>query len=211
MPRGQLKPALTAADLRAKIKEIKEREKERVAEVEEKIKALSRRAKFLSELKAWMGRRKLTPLDLLAMYREMQPRRADAPVKSKNPLQPKSGRWADKPRPHRGGVGATDMFMHNGKLVPKRGDPEFRKAIHEARIAKGMKVDEVGKKIGISGASVGNWEQGRNVPKEEQRAKIVKLLGLPDDLGKDATLASAASMGGSKRQGSLALNGAAAH
>ena len=204
MPRGYVKPTITTADLRAKIKEIKEREAERVAEVEEKIKALARRSKFLTELKGWMGKRKLTPLDLLAMYREMQPRRAAAPVKSKRPLQPASGRWADKHK-------STDMFMHNGRLVPKRGDPEFRKAIHEARIAKGLKVDDVGKKIGISGASVGNWEQGRNVPKEEQRAKIVKLLGLDEDLGKEASLASAASMGGSKRQGTLQLNGAAAH
>jgi len=206
MPRGYNAP-VTKDDLKAKIKEIREREKERILAVEEKIKALERRSKFITELKAWMTRRKLSPIDLLAMYRDMAPRRAASPVKSKKPLQPKTGRWADKPKAHSGGL-PTDMFMLNGQLVPKRGDPKFRKAIHEARIAKEMKTDAVGAKIGVSGASVANWEQGRNVPKEEQRLKIVKLLGLDEDLGREASAHSAALMG--KRQASLPLNGGAA-
>ena len=153
---------VTKDDLRARMKEI-----------EERIKQMDRREKALGDLKKWLANRKLMALDLLWMYRQMTPKRADAPVKSKKPLHAVAA--AQHPR-----------AIGKGKM-PIKGDAAFMKAIREARLEKELKYEDVGAKAGVSGASVANWEQGRYVPKEEARVKVLKFLGLPADLGAEAT------------------------
>ena len=151
---------VTKDDLRARMKEI-----------EERIKQMDRREKALGDLKKWLANRKLDINDLVWMHRQMKPKRADAPVKSKKPLH---------------AVAEAQHPRGKGKM-PTKGDPAFMRAIRAARIEKGLKYEDVGPKVGVSGASVANWEQGRYVPKEEARVKLVKLFGLPADLGAEAT------------------------
>src|SRR5882672_2903575 len=99
---------LTQADLRQRMKEI-----------ESRIKQMDRREKALGDLKRWLAARKLEPLDILWMYRQMKPKRAPKAAKSKLPLQPVKGRRATTP----------GYVLHDGKLVAPKGDPEFRRAI----------------------------------------------------------------------------------
>ena len=159
--------------------------KQRMKEIEQRIKQLDRREKALGDLKKWLANRKLDTMDLTWMLREMKPKRADAPVKSKKPLQP----------------GAA--FEGKGKM-PTKGDPAFMKAIRAARIAKNLHFEEIGLKVGVSAASVSNWEQGRYVPKEEARVKLLKFFGLPTDLGAEATARMQASFGGKSANGRAA-------
>jgi len=161
---------LTKDDLRSRIKEI-----------EARIKQMDRREKALGDLKKWLANRKLETTDLLWMIRQMKPKRADQPVRSKKPLQPvqKTG---------------AGYLMVNGKLVPSKGDPEFRRRILEARRTKGWNAFEVGKKLGVSHATITSWEAGRYVPKEEMRVKVLKLYDLPPSLGAAATKAMEASL-----------------
>jgi DNA-binding transcriptional regulator YiaG len=160
--------------------------RDRIKEIEERIKQLDRREKAQVELKKWLAHRKLTIGDLMAMMRTMKPKRADAPVKSKKPLQPTSGRFAKIARAQEPPQGKLRL---KGKVIDRKGDPEFRRAIREARMDQQMKATELAKKIGVSSASVDNWEQGRNVPKDEARLKILKALSLPEHLGAEASQA----------------------
>lgn len=168
MPRGGTGHFLTKQDLRDRIKEI-----------EDRIKQMDRRDRALSELKAFLAKRHLGPLDLLWMYRQMQPKRADKPVKSKRPLQPLSNQ-----QKHKMGVITKD-----GRPVERKGDPEFRARLTQARTEKGLSASELAKKVGSSEASISNWETGRYVPSESNRLKLVKFLGLPETLGQAASLA----------------------
>jgi len=199
MPKGGYN-IITKQDLVQRLKEHDERAKQKHEELLQRVKAFELRKKYGGELKNWMAKRKLLPIDLLAMYREMKPKRADAPAKSKKALKPTSGRWADKSR-HSSSDQATDMFMKDGKLRPKRGDPAFRRAIHEKRTELGVTCAEIGKKVGVSDATISNWESGRNVPKEDQRVKVLTVLGLPEELGKEATAAMVASFRGQPPNG----------
>lgn len=240
---------LTKQDLLQRLKEQEEAHKQRRLDILQRVKSLDARRKFTKELKSWMERRKLTATDLLAMYRELQPKRAARPVKSKNSLQPvkklageqlvdamreagmveidvngardlverlgfkrssyrhlvrsaidaellrrgdKSGNGfkyvvtGGPPTAH----GNLGKVQHKSVTIKGHGDPALCKAIREVRLAKGWSHDELGKRVGASGASVHNWEQGRYTPKEEARQKIVKVLGLPADLGAAATAAA---------------------
>jgi DNA-binding XRE family transcriptional regulator len=165
--------------------------RERIREIEARIKQIDRRDKALGDLKKWLANRKLEPSDLMWMVREMRPKRADKPVTSKRPLQPAKNT-------------SPGYFMQGGKLTAPKGDPEFRRRIQEARRAKGWTSIDVGKKIGVSHASITSWEAGRYVPREEQRAKIVKVLELPAGLGAAATKAMEASQGGVHPKGNAA-------
>jgi DNA-binding transcriptional regulator YiaG len=183
MPKGGYH-VLTKVDLRDRIKEI-----------EERIKQMDRREKALGDLKKWLANRKLSPTDLLWMLRQMRPKRADAPVKSKRPLKPTSGRFADR------------SVIHGGKEIERKGDPAFREAIRKARIDAGLVYEDLAKKCGVSGATIHNWEQGRYVPKNAARIKILKVLELPPDLGEAASLEMEKTFGGGKhvRNGTGAL------
>ena len=79
---------LTKQDLLARLKEQEEAHKQRRLDILQRVKSLEARKKYVKELKSWLERRKLTATDLLAMYREIMPKRAERPVKSKNSLQP---------------------------------------------------------------------------------------------------------------------------
>jgi DNA-binding XRE family transcriptional regulator len=169
---------LTKDDLRSRIKEI-----------EVRIKQMDRREKALGDLKKWLANRKLEPADLAWMVRMMKPKRANKPVMSKKPLQPQSSL---QPKAKR----SNGLMLQHGKLVAPKGDPEFRRRIMEARVATGWTSTDVGKKLGVSHATISSWEAGRYVPKEELRVKILKLFELPASLGVEATKAMQASMGG---------------
>lgn len=169
--------AVTKDDLKARIKEI-----------EQRIKQMDRREKAIGDLKNWLANRKLDYTDLQWMLRKMKPVRSDAPVKSRKPLQPQKG----KP---------PGYFMFEGKLVAPKGDPEFRRRILDARKEKNWNTIDVGKKLGVSGSTVSSWEVGRYVPREQMRAKIVKLFDLPEKLGAAASAAMEASFGGHSRNG----------
>jgi DNA-binding transcriptional regulator YiaG len=161
-------------------RELKEDLRERIKEIEARLKRMDRRDKLLGDLKKWLATRKLDHKDMWWMYRQMMPKRASAPVKSKNPLQPASK-----------ASGKTNK-------MPIKGDPEFMRAIREAREEKQLRHEDVATKVGVSGASIANWEQGRYVPKEEARQKLVKFLGLPGDLGAERTRTMMMTMGSHK-------------
>ena len=163
MPRG-VYHTITKDDLR-----------ERIKEIEGRIKQMDRRDKALVELKKWLAVHKLEISDLWWMLKQMQPKRADKPVKSKNPLQPKHPRG--------------EFFTHNGKLIAAKGDPVFRSAVREARLKQELSPIDVGKKVGVSGNTVSNWEAGRYVPADDARLKVLKTLGLPLTLGAAASQA----------------------
>lgn len=166
--RGGYYNPLTKDDLRARIKEI-----------EQRIKQIDRREKALGDLKKWLAHRHLDAGDLGWMIRKMKPKRADKPVKSRKPLHP--------------AVTAVRSVGH-GKM-PIKGDAVFMSSIRAARLEKELRHEDVGAKVGVSAASVANWEQGRYVPKEEARAKLVKFLGLPADLGAEASARMMQAMG----------------
>ena len=79
---------LTKQDLLARLKEQEEAHKQKRLDILQRVKSLEARKKYIKELKSWLERRKLTVTDLLAMYRDLMPKRAERPVKSKNSLQP---------------------------------------------------------------------------------------------------------------------------
>src|SRR5215471_2086442 len=107
---------LTADDLR-----------ERVKEIEIRIKQMEQRDRSLADLRAWLMERELGVLDLLWMYRQLKkPVRAAAPVKSRKPI---------KPQPRANGSNGHDPVItrmtmtHKGRTVQRKGDPKFRAAI----------------------------------------------------------------------------------
>jgi DNA-binding XRE family transcriptional regulator len=163
--------------------------RERIKEIEARIKQMDRREKTLGDLKKWMAHRKLEAVDLLWMFRQMKPKRAAKAVKSKLPLQPVKER------------ASPGYIMREGRLVAPKGDPEFRRRIVETRKAKGWNAEAVGKKVGVSKASVTSWEAGRFVPKEEMRVKLLKVLELPAGLGAAATRAMEAALMTRSRKG----------
>lgn len=142
--------------------------KERIKEIEARIKQMDRREKTLEDFKRWMASRKLAVPDVAWMLKQMKPKRAATAAKSKLPLKAAN----DK-----------DFIAIGGQKVPRKGDPNFRRAIREARMDHKWTPGDVGKKIGVSSASIENWEQGRVVPKEDGRLKVLKALGLPMTLG----------------------------
>ena len=151
--------------------------RERIKEIEDRIRAMDRREKMMGDLKSWMARRKLTVLDLQHMIKVLKPKRSAKAVKSKKPLQPL----------HPEVSSMRGKIISNGKQIERKGDPEFRRAIHEARLEKKLSTADLSKKIDVSEASISNWETGRYVPKEEARVKILKALNLPLHLGEEAT------------------------
>jgi DNA-binding XRE family transcriptional regulator len=169
---------VTKDDLRSRIKEI-----------EERIKRMDRREKALGDLKKWMANRKLEVSDMVWMLKTMKPKRAAQAVKSKLPLQPVKER------------ASPGYIMSGGKLIAPKGDPEFRRRIMEARKAKGWNSEAVGKKLGVSHATVSSWEAGRYVPKEEVRVKLLMVLELPAGLGAAATKAMIETMKTAARRG----------
>ena len=132
--------------------------KQRRKEIEERIKQMDRREKALGELKKWLANRKLEIMDLQWMVREMKPKRADAPVKSKKPLLPSAAH-------------------EKKRKMPLKGDPRFMAVIRAARIEKGLLYEDVGPKVGVSGASVANWEQGR--PGTGEAREALRPAGRP--------------------------------
>jgi DNA-binding XRE family transcriptional regulator len=132
------------------------------------------------------------------MYRQMKPARADAPVKSKKPLQPTHPAVvAARKNPFNGATPpkSTNQITHDGKVIERRGDPELRARAKAARLEKGLGIEELGEKIGVSAASVSNWENGRYVPHNDARLKWVRALDLPDGLGEAASLKMEAEQG----------------
>jgi len=173
--------SITPDDIKKRLKEEEERHKERTTALKARIEGLERRKKCINELKGWMAKRKLISADMFWMLVQMRPQRADKPVKSKKPLHPDV-------RAARTGLGAK------GSKDPMKGDPAFMAAIKKARIEKGWDGEQMGKKVGVSGASISNWESGRYTPREETRVKILKVLDLPPELGAEAVKAAAARL-----------------
>jgi len=157
--------ALTDEEVQRRFKEWKANRDEQEKAWKARLARNAARKKYANEMKMWLAKRRLELHDLLLMYKDLAPKRAAKPVKSKKPLQPPS------------------------QQKPPKGDPAFRAAIRKARLEKGWTHQEVGNKTGLSYASIANWEAGRYVPKEETRQKLVKLFGLPADLGKEASAA----------------------
>lgn len=157
--------------------------RERIKEIEDRIKQMEQREKLLGDFKAWMATKKLEPADISWMLKSMKPKRAKYAVVSKNPLQP------SKLHPDVAAVRGEGKLMHKGKTIQRKGDPEFRRAIQEARVKADLTSEELAKRVGVSSASIGNWEQGRNVPKDDQRKKLLQVLQLPTSLGAQASLA----------------------
>ena len=155
---------------------------DRIKDLQQRIVQMERRDQTLDDLKKWMERHKLEPTYILWMYRQMAPTRATKAVKSKRPLQPLRG--VETPR---------------GPSLEPKGDPAFRAAIRKARTDRNWSTQDVADKVGVSIASISNWEVGRFVPMEGMRAKLCEVLGLPPDLGKEATAAMMTSMGADKR------------
>lgn len=160
----------------------------KIEELQNRLAAMGAREKAVDDLKEWMAERHLGPTDLLWMYRQMAPTRATRAVKSKLPLRPGNGL-----HPSVAQIRGERVVKEHGREVPKRGDPEFRRAIKEARVARGLSSKTLGKEIGVSDASVSHYEQGRYMPKEDVRVKLLAALKLPPDLGKAAVAASAAA------------------
>jgi DNA-binding protein H-NS len=65
---------------------------ERINELLQRKARMEQREKYLDELGEWMKKRELLTTDLLWMYRQMQPKRSDKPVKSKHSLHKVSQR-----------------------------------------------------------------------------------------------------------------------
>jgi DNA-binding transcriptional regulator YiaG len=160
----------TKEDIKAKIKEL-----------EQRYEALEHRDQYLVELQAWMTKRKLVHMDLLWMYRQMAPKRAQRAVKSKKPLHPE--------------VRAARI----GYEI--KGDPDFMQAIRRTRLKLKMTTLQVAEKVGVSDATISNWEGGRNTPVEEKRQKILEVLKLTPDLGAEATARQQAFRGTSFNSG----------
>jgi len=180
MPKYQ---PLSQKDLQAKIKELQDR-----------ITQMDRREQTLADLKRWMERHKLTPTDILWMYRQMAPQRAAKAVKSKKPLQPANGKMH------------PDVAKMRGEPpFEVKGDPEFQRAIREKREELGLSLEEMSRQVpGISGASISGWERGRYIPTEPLRVKYLTHLKLPLTLGAGATAAMEARRYNHPRDGAQA-------
>jgi len=54
-------------------------------------------------------------------------------------------------------------------------------SMRAARVNAGLKIEDVAKALGVSGKTVGNWENGSIEPRISQCVKMSKLYGLPID------------------------------
>jgi len=135
----------------------KEDLRQRMRELEERLKQWDRREKALGDLKKWLAARKLGPSDVLWMYRQMQPKRAAKPVKSRKPLKP---------------AGKANGHLADGA------DPAFMAALRQARRDSGLTRKAFAKKLGVSFGTIDNWVVGRNVPQPETYVRIKKEIGL---------------------------------
>src|SRR5215475_14313073 len=89
--------------------------RERIKEMEKRLKRYDQREKMFADLKKWMAHRKLNATDLWWMLRQMKPTHPRGkPVKSKKPLQPQV-------------KGNGMLKSKTGKLVALKGDPELRR------------------------------------------------------------------------------------
>jgi transcriptional regulator with XRE-family HTH domain len=61
------------------------------------------------------------------------------------------------------------------------------KAIRRTRQKLKLSTVQVAKEVGVSDATISNWENGRNTPEEAARKRILEFLKLPPDLGAEAT------------------------
>jgi ribosome-binding protein aMBF1 (putative translation factor) len=52
------------------------------------------------------------------------------------------------------------------------------KVITDARTAKGLTREALGKAVGKSGQAIGNWERGTNPVPDDVRSKLSKVLGI---------------------------------
>ena len=50
--------------------------------------------------------------------------------------------------------------------------------IKAARLAKGMRQDDVGKAFGVTKSAVAQWESGKNVPDGRKLHRLADLLGI---------------------------------
>jgi transcriptional regulator with XRE-family HTH domain len=73
-------------------------------------------------------------------------------------------------------------------VVERKGDPELRARARAARLEKELGTEKLGEIVGVSAASISNWETGRYVPHNDARLKWVRALDLPDGLGEAASL-----------------------
>lgn len=151
----------------------------RIKEIEARIRQMDRREKALGDLKKWLAGRKLAVSDLAWMVSQMKPKRAAQPAKSKKPLQPPGK--------------SNGMLIRDGRPGAAKGDPEFRRALREARSERGLTTEALGEKIGVSGSTISSWEVGRYVPADDKRLKVLKFLGLPTKLGEAASKAMEAA------------------
>jgi ribosome-binding protein aMBF1 (putative translation factor) len=182
--------ALTKEGLEERLAEVRETAKQREEDLKARIARMVKREKSVKELERWLKAHGLERHDLLLMYQAMAPQREAKPVKSKKPLHPS----VKAVRRDVGGVGGYE----------KKGDPEFCRRVRAARIEKGITTADMAEKLGVSGAAVSSWEVGRYVPREEMRQKVVKLLGLPADLGEKISLKNEARYFGKKGNGEAA-------
>jgi transcriptional regulator with XRE-family HTH domain len=50
--------------------------------------------------------------------------------------------------------------------------------LKQHRVAKGLTLDELAARIGVSRASVSNWEIGRGLPQPKRYPKLARVLGI---------------------------------
>jgi DNA-binding XRE family transcriptional regulator len=133
-------------------------------EIDQRMKAERRREKSLTLLVSLARRRGLTAADLRAAARDLDRKKGTAPVAT-------GKKWVPKPR-----------VAAKGKVG---------KAIRAARIKEGWTHDDVGVRLGVSGATVSAWEVGTRQPAEEYHPGLLKNLKLPKDLLKNSHAAAA--------------------
>jgi transcriptional regulator with XRE-family HTH domain len=63
-------------------------------------------------------------------------------------------------------------------VVSRHAGLAIAKALTEARTAKGLTREALGKAVGKSGQAVGNWERGTNPVPTTLRGKLSKVLGI---------------------------------
>lgn len=55
----------------------------------------------------------------------------------------------------------------------------FKDKLRGLRLDHNLSQEELGKKIGVSGSSIGFWETGKRSPKIKQVVKIAEVFGIP--------------------------------
>lgn len=54
-------------------------------------------------------------------------------------------------------------------------------ALREARLSKGLSMEDLGRLVNVKGASVCRWEQGINSPNRKRLKKLAKVLNIPEE------------------------------